>query len=101
MVPNGAWPSDPGAATSGTRTSLMIQPSYHPDSLLMTMSPHTSVKMSMSERGSAGSTTSESGLSSSTARTEPMASLAGSLHWSLNPATGEVNASDNPASLTR
>ena len=70
MVPKVAWPSDRGAATSGTVTSWISQPSYHPDSLLMTNRPEMSVNMSMNAPGSFGSVGSP-GLGSTTTRTAP------------------------------
>src|SRR5262245_24742501 len=54
IVAHCAVPSGRGGATGGTRTSLIIHPSYQPDSLLMTNSPETSVNMSMNAPGSAG-----------------------------------------------
>src|SRR5262250_684844 len=71
IVPYGGWPPGSGAAIGGTRTSWIIQPSYQPDSLLMTKSPETSVKMSMKARTSSGSVGSP-GFGSSTTRTDPI-----------------------------
>ncbi len=51
--------------------SRMTQPSYQPDSLLMTKSPETSVNMSRKARGSFGSVGSP-GLGSRTTRMVPM-----------------------------
>jgi hypothetical protein len=51
--------------------SLIIQPSYHPDSLLITNSPEKSMKTSMNAPGSAGSV-GKPGFGSRVTRTEPM-----------------------------
>ncbi len=68
-VPKAACPSVRGAAAFGTVTSWIIQPSYQPDSLLITNRPETSVQMSMKAPGSLGSV-GRPGLGSSDTRTE-------------------------------
>ena len=70
IVPNCAWPSGRGVATSGTVMSWIIHPSYQPLSLLMTNSGEMSVKTSLKARGFVGSVGSP-GLGSRTTRTTP------------------------------
>jgi hypothetical protein len=70
IIPNCGVPSARSGPTSGTTTSWIIQPSYQPDSLLMTKSGEMSVKMSMNAPGSFGSV-GNPGFGSSSRRTEP------------------------------
>ena len=55
----------------GTLMSLIIQPSYQPDSLLITNNPEKSMNTSRNARGSSGSV-GRPGLGSITIRIEPM-----------------------------
>src|SRR4030095_7596339 len=71
IVPNCACPSARGGAIEGTTMSCNIQPSYQPDSLLMTNMPEISVKKSLKDSTSFGSV-GNPGLCSSVRRTEPM-----------------------------
>src|SRR4029077_432784 len=70
IIPNCGVPSPRSGAASGTTTSWIIQPSYQPDSLLMTKSGSMSVKTSMNEPGSFGSV-GRPGFGSRASRTEP------------------------------
>src|SRR6266516_1061705 len=70
-VPKAAWPSARGGAALGTTTSWIIQPSYQPDSLLITNRPDRSEKMSTNAPGSLGSV-GRPGFGSSATRTEPI-----------------------------
>src|SRR5262249_6242888 len=71
IVPNDAEPSERGGATGGTLRSLIIHPSYQPDSLLITNRPEHSMNTSIAARGSLTSV-GRPGLGSKTTRTEPM-----------------------------
>src|SRR5262245_36497876 len=71
IVPKRAVPSGRGGAMGGTLMSLIIHPSYQPDSLLITNNPEKSMKMSINARGSLG-LVGNPGFGSNVTRTAPM-----------------------------